>query len=313
MRVSKTLSSLEISPSLEQMLVAVFLSTVFHLTTVFGITFVLPHNVSRPTGMIEVVLVQTNTDKARSDANYLAQANQEGGGWSEKDGRPSTPTISPFPDHNANLVTTPPPTQTAAAAEHLDTKQLTTRMPSTHSVDAFNNLLTPTQDPDEFGMAEENTEAFMEPVDTDQIAELRSSVASIQAEIDQRYESLAKKSVREKWLTSLNARESKYAIYMDSWRRKIEKIGTQNYPEEAKLRKIAGSLILDVAINANGTIRKVEILKPSGKAILDNAALRIVHQAAPFPPFSSEIRKETDVLHITRTWEFFDSRLTTRK
>ena len=100
---------------------------------------------------------------------------------------------------------------------------------------------------------------------------------------------------------------------MDSWRRKVEKIGTQNYPEEAKLRKIAGNLILDVAINANGTIRKVEILKSSGKVILDNAALRIVHQAAPFPPFSNEIRKETDVLHITRTWEFFDSRLTTRK
>ncbi len=313
MSVSKTLSSLEISPSLEQMLVAVFLSTVLHLMIIFGLTFVLPPSAFHSAGMIEVILVQTNTDKARSDANYLAQANQEGGGWSEKDGRPSTPTISPFPDHDANLVTTPPPTQSAAAAEHVDTKQLTTTMPSTHSIDAFNNLLTPTQDPDEFGVAEENTEAFMEPVDTDQIAELRSSVASIQAEIDQKYESLAKKSAREKWLTSLNAKESKYAVYMDSWRRKVEKIGTQNYPEEAKLRKIAGNLILDVAINANGTIRKVEILKSSGKVILDNAALRIVHQAAPFPPFSNEIRKEADVLHITRTWEFFDSRLTTRK
>jgi len=41
--------------------------------------------------------------------------------------------------------------------------------------------------------------------------------------------------------------------------------------------------------------------------------LRIIHQAAPFPPFSAEIRKETEVLHITRTWEFVDSRLTTRK
>lgn len=313
MSVSKSLNSIEISPAVEQLLVAIFLSTVFHLTFVFGVSFVLPSDIFRSTSMIEVVLVQTSTDKAREDANYLAQANQEGGGWSEKNGHPSTPTVSPFPDHTANLVTTSPPMQTAAASEHLDTKQLTTNSPSTHSVEAFNNLLTPTQDPDEFGMAEENTEAFMDPVDTDQIAELRSSVASIQAEIDQKYESLAKKSLREKWLTSLNARESKYAVYMDSWRRKVEKIGTQNYPEEAKQNKIAGNLILDVAINANGTIYYVEILKSSGKAILDNAAKKIIHQAAPFPPFSSEIRKETDVIHITRTWEFVDSRLTTRK
>lgn len=313
MSVSKTLKSVEISPAVEQLLVAIFLSTVFHLAFVFGVSFVVPSGMFRSVNMIEVVLVQTNSNKAREDANYLAQANQEGGGWSEKEGRPSTPTISPFPDHNANLVTTPPPNQSAAAAEQVDTKQLTTHLPSTHSVEALKNLLTPTQAPDEFGSAEETTEAFMEPVDTDQIAELRSSVASIQAEIDQKYESLAKKSLREKWLTSINAREDKYASYMDSWRRKVEKVGTQNYPEEAKLRKIAGTLILDVAVHANGTIFKVEILKSSGKPILDNAALRVAHKAAPFPPFTSEMRKETDVVHITRTWEFFDSRLITRK
>ena len=312
MSLSKTLANIYISPALEQMFVAVFLSVVLHLVSIFGVNFVMPLPTPRSSGTIEVVLVQTHSSHAREDANYLAQANQEGGGWSEKEGRPSTPTLAPFPDHNANQVTTPAPVEVAAAATQVDTKQLTTNVPSTHSVEAQNNFV-PIEDVPDQGDSEQTTPESIDPIDTNQIAELRSSVASIQAEIDQKYESLAKKSPKEKWITSLNAKESKYAIYMDSWRRKVEKIGTLNYPEEAKSRKIAGNLILNVAINANGTIRRVEILKSSGKTILDNAALRIIHQAAPFPPFSAEMRKEADVLHVTRTWEFVDSRLTTRK
>lgn len=313
MSLSKTFATISISPTLEHLLVAVFISTVLHLVGMFGISFVMPLPSQHAGAMLEVVLVQTSSVHASDDANYLAQANQEGGGWSEQDGRPSTPTVAPFPDHNANQVTTPPPSETAAAAVQVDTKQLTTPNPSTHSVDAQHNNLMPIEDNPDVGDREQTIPEAIDPIDTDQIAELRSAVASIQAEIDQKYESLAKKSPKEKWITSVNAKESKYAMYMDSWRRKVEKIGTLNYPEEAKSRKIAGNLILDVAINANGTIRNVEILKSSGKAVLDSAALRIIHQAAPFPPFSSEIRKEIEVLHITRTWEFVDSRLTTRK
>lgn len=313
MSLSKNLANIYVSPALEQLFVAVFLSAVLHLIGIFGVNFVMPLPTLRSSSMIEVVLVQTNSPRAHNNANYLAQANQEGGGWSEKDGRPSTPTLAPFPDHNANKVTTPAPAETAAATTQVDTKQLTANTASTHSVEAQNNFV-PIEDIADQGDSEQTTPESIDPIDTNQIAELSSSVASIQAEIDQKYESLAKKSPKAKWITStLNAEESKYAIYMDSWRRKVEKLGTLNYPEEAKSRKISGSLILDVAINANGTIRKVEILKSSGKTILDNAALRIIHQAAPFPPFSTEIRKEIEVLHITRTWEFLDSRLTTRK
>jgi periplasmic protein TonB len=311
MSLSKTIANIYISPALEQMFVAVFLSTTLHLIGILGVNFVMPPSTLHSGNMIEVVLVQTNSPR-HNNANYLAQANQEGGGWSEKDGRPSTPTLAPFPDHNANKVTTPAPAEIAAATTQVDTKQLTANTSSTHSVEAQNNFI-PIEDIEDQGDSEQTTPESIDPIDTNQIAELRSSVASIQAEIDQKYESLAKKSLKEKWITSLSTRESKYAIYMDSWRRKVEKIGTLNYPEEAKSRKIAGNLILDVSINANGTIRKVEILKSSGKTILDNAALRIIHQAAPFPPFSTEIRKEIEVLHITRTWEFVDSRLTTHK
>jgi protein TonB len=99
---------------------------------------------------------------------------------------------------------------------------------------------------------------------------------------------------------------------MDQWRRKVEYIGNTNYPDKARHQKISGNLILDVAINPNGTIHNVEIKQPSKSKILDEAALRIVRLAAPFDPFPENIRQATDILHITRTWEFRYNNLTSR-
>ncbi|MDH5257447.1 MAG: energy transducer TonB, partial [Gammaproteobacteria bacterium] len=84
-------------------------------------------------------------------------------------------------------------------------------------------------------------------------------------------------------------------------------------PEEAKRRNLKGSLILDVVINANGTIRSINVRKSSNHKLLDDAAMRIVHLAAPFAPLSPEILKETDVLHITRTWKFMGGGLTSTR
>lgn len=99
---------------------------------------------------------------------------------------------------------------------------------------------------------------------------------------------------------------------MDAWRRQIEDIGNANYPDKARRKKISGSLILNVALNSNGTVYNVEIKQPSKYKILDEAALRIVRLAAPFDPFPENIRKATDILHITRTWEFSYNSLSSR-
>ena len=91
---------------------------------------------------------------------------------------------------------------------------------------------------------------------------------------------------------------------MDMWRRKVEDIGTQFYRNQKRLQTLEGSLIVDVAIVSNGTVHRIEIKKTSKYNALDEAALRIVRFAAPFDPFPENIRKDTDILHITRTWEF---------
>jgi protein TonB len=99
------------------------------------------------------------------------------------------------------------------------------------------------------------------------------------------------------------AAESRFAQYVEDWRLKIERIGNLNYPEGARGR-IYGSLRLTVSLKPDGSIDDVQIDRPSEHRILNEAALKIVRLAAPFGPFPAEIRKDTDLLVITRTWTF---------
>ena len=77
-----------------------------------------------------------------------------------------------------------------------------------------------------------------------------------------------------------------FAYYLEAWRRKVERIGKLNYPQEARSRGLSGSLRLLVTITAEGTLRDVRVLETSGHRILDEAALHIVRLAAPYAPFS---------------------------
>ena len=91
---------------------------------------------------------------------------------------------------------------------------------------------------------------------------------------------------------------------MDGWKLKIERVGNLNYPEEAKTRKLYGALQLTVAIKSNGEVEEIQINRSSGHKLLDEAAVRIVRLSAPFERFADNIKKDTDILHITRTWQF---------
>lgn len=98
-----------------------------------------------------------------------------------------------------------------------------------------------------------------------------------------------------------------FAYYLESWRRKVERIGKLNYPRQARAERITGSLRLRVTIDAEGVLRDVRVVHSSGHRLLDDAALRIVRLAAPYAPFSSAMRETTDVLEIERTWRFLNS------
>jgi protein TonB len=112
-----------------------------------------------------------------------------------------------------------------------------------------------------------------------------------------------------------NTREHVTAAYEEAWRMKVERVGNLNYPDEAKRRNLSGLLLLDVAINADGTLHSTRIVRSSGEKLLDDGAIRIVKLAAPFSPFPKQMREQgMDVLHIIRAWQFqSDNSLTTHR
>ena len=134
------------------------------------------------------------------------------------------------------------------------------------------------------------------------LASTQLEIDRLTAEIDRRSHSPSGDSRRR----SINAstREYRFAAYLDAWRQKVERVGNLNYPDEAKRRKLYGDLILHVSVRADGSLENVRLVRSSGQKVLDDAAIRIVRLAAPYAAFPPEIRKDTDVLEITRTWQF---------
>jgi protein TonB len=98
--------------------------------------------------------------------------------------------------------------------------------------------------------------------------------------------------------------ESRIAPYLDRWKRKVERIGTLNFPDQARRQRLSGSPTLEVAIRADGTLEAIVVRRSSGEKLLDQAALGILRLAAPFEPFPLEIREEYDVLRFVYEWQF---------
>jgi len=243
---------------------------------------------------MEVTLVNTRSEHEPVNADFLAQANQEGGGNTEEKIRPETLFVPLIPDDVADVTTPTPPLIGAPEQKRTTREEFMTQKQSDQEMVAD---VKPEQ-------KEESKK-----VSAAELISQSKKITSLEAELGESMKAYAKMP-RKKYITAAT-KEYKYASYMESWRRKVEKIGNLNFPEEAKRRNLSGSLILDVAINPDGTIKHITIARSSGYKLLDDAAARIVHLAAPYAPLPPNIRKETDELHITRTWKFLGNDLIT--
>jgi len=278
--------------------VMIIAAIAIHTIVILGISFSshdLPDE-SKITPRIEVTLVNTQSDITPDEADYLAQANQEGGGNTHEKIRPET-LFAPLIPKEAISVTAPtPPNIEEPKEQRTNRKELMSQAVSKNKIETD-------VDPAKKTETKSKTAA--------QLISQSKNIASLEVELGESMRAYSERP-RTKYI-SAQTKEYKYATYMESWRKKVEKIGNLNFPEEAKRRNLKGSLMLDVAINTDGTIRSIKVRRSSGHKILDDAAMRIVHLAAPFAPLSAAILKETDVLHITRTWKFLGGDLTTSK
>ncbi|MBT8421064.1 MAG: TonB family protein [Gammaproteobacteria bacterium] len=305
-----------------------FFAIVAHVILVFGIDFSPTDKSSTHVNTLDVVLVQTQSDKAPDEASYLAQANQAGGGDSKEKARPSAPLPAPFVNRTPTEITTAPP---LSASRSLDEKFKTDEASQSQSsapkpviAQTFRRNKQkvqkqpppnpkPTQEPRPTKPVKTQSapSASTEKVNAAALVRRSLALTSLNAEIQQRLRAYAERP-RRKWITA-RTREYKYASYMEAWRAKVEQVGNLNYPDEAMRRKLSGNLLLGVAINADGTINEITLHRSSGYKILDDAAIRIVRLAAPFAPLPNNIRKDVDILHIERTWQFLAAnRLTAR-
>nr|MDQ3056911.1 energy transducer TonB [Pseudomonadota bacterium] len=102
---------------------------------------------------------------------------------------------------------------------------------------------------------------------------------------------------------SASTREYEYAAYLRAWVDRVERVGNLNYPDEARQRRLAGQLVVSIAIRRNGSVERAEIIDSSGIPLLDATALRIVKLAEPYPALP-KTEDNIDILHVTRTWNF---------
>jgi protein TonB len=106
-----------------------------------------------------------------------------------------------------------------------------------------------------------------------------------------------------------DTRESAIAAYLDGWKRRIERVGTLNFPNEARRSGLSGNPVVEVAIRADGSLEQAVVRRSSGHRELDNAALGIVAVAAPFDPFPTAMRERYPVLRFAYEWQFLNGRL----
>lgn len=232
---------------------------------------------------LDIILVNARSTSKPVKAQALAQANLDGGGDTEEDRRAKTPL---------------PPSLHQAAGDDLETLRR-----RAHEMEAQQQKLV--------AQAKSLRSTFIsqsgqgksdpQPASGQDLAETARAMARLEGEISKSVEEYNKRPRKKS--VGVRTEEYRFARYIEDWRAKVERLGTLNYPEAAR-GKMYGSLVLTVAITPDGTVKSIEINRSSGQKVLDDAARRIVLMGSPYSEFPPEIRRDTDILEITRTWSF---------
>ncbi|QXH51123.1 energy transducer TonB [Pseudomonas fakonensis] len=266
-----------------------FLAALVHLALILGVGF----SVVKPADIrhtMDITLATFKSEKPPEKADFQAQDNQQGSGTLDKKAVPKTTEVAPFQDSKINKVTPPPAARQEVPPPPVQQKSaVTTQAPKAQKVEPKPKETKP----------QPQAEAKVPDFDSSQLS---SQIASLEAELSNEQQRYAKRP-RIHRLNAASTMRDKGAWYKEEWRKKVERIGNLNYPEEARRQQMYGSLRMMVSINRDGSLYEVLVLESSGQPVLDQAAQRIVRLAAPFAPFTGDLA-EFDRLEIIRTWRF---------
>ena len=243
---------------------------------------------STPT--MEVTLAQYRSDERPDDADFIAQENQVGSGTLEERAAPSTPFEAQLLDNVIREVNLEPQSRVFTQIDQQDIAVLT----ALEADEALQQQLDEEMPEDDSPVEEQSSQE-----------ELSVAIASLQAQLDLQRQAYARRP-RRYTISSASTQKSHDALYLDSWRKRIEAVGNLNYPIRARQEQIYGSLRMLVAILPDGKVDEIRILRSSENNVLDQAAIDIVKLASPFEPFPEELRGQVDILEIIRTWRFHE-------
>jgi protein TonB len=288
--MARTASRRRRDPANERLATAIFVAALLHGLVILGVRFSAPFTGDEPLPTLEILLVPAGPDdpQANLDAAYLAQRTQKGTGTGDEVRRSSLPEARPEeraaspalePDAESVDPLEPEGSVSVLAGRSLDAERL--------AVGAEPQLQAP---------------VFQaQPAPSAPTVGLNAAVAD--RELYLRGDRAADGSLL------ADTRESAIAAYLDGWKRRIERVGTINFPNEARRRSMSGNPVLEVAIRADGSLESVMVRRTSGHRELDNAAVGIVRLAAPFDPFPAALRERYPVLRFAYEWQFLDGRL----
>lgn len=268
--------------------VTAFFSALFHAALILGVSFTLPKfaNLQEVDNTLDVVIINRPNDEEPEQADTVSDANNLGGGEQDREAESPLPhkLVNKAPVESRKQTQAPSPQQVKPAAAML-----------TSIGDDFFEAKPEEQkrptplNPNGQDLVDTKTEKQLERERL--IAKLANDWANYQ------------KRPRRTFL-SPTSKQHDAARYLNEWRERVEAIGNANYPERMRRQNLSGSVTVDVAINPNGTVNAVKVLSPSKLKVVNDAAVRFVRDAAPYPSFPESLRKNTDILHVTRAFHF---------
>jgi protein TonB len=273
-------------PANDRMLTTCFLAALFHGIVILGVTFSSPQ--SKAGGpeapALEIVLVNGDAPSAAKNpsARYIAQRTQLGAGMLTQ--RTSIPRSSLISADRAGVLGGTGNAAQQATQDFGDDELIATHAPTLKvlyfAAGAAAKEPSQVQEP-----LEKRPNLGMTP--TDDGIELR----------------MRGESKHQLWIAA-DTRESDVAVYLDSWRRKIERVGTMNFPDVARRKNLSGTPVIEVTIGANGRLLETKVRRSSGHAEIDEAAMRILKLASPYDPFPSDLNAKHDQIRIAYEWQF---------
>jgi len=275
-------------PANDRMLTTCFLAALLHGIIILGVSFSSTSSSSADEGApgLEVVLVNDRVPSVANNPNarYLSQRSQFGSGNTLKRERSLIPKSSLMPVDRLGV----------PSGEGLDAQQ--------SGADTGAEELVATNSPSQKIFYFASAAAVKDTAELPLLLEKRPDLAMTPNDdgIELRMRGEAK---HELWIAA-DTRESDVAVYLDSWRRKIERVGTMHFPDVARREKLSGTPVIEVTIGADGKLLQIVVRRSSGHVEIDEAAMRILKLAAPFDPFPSDLSTKHDQIRIAYEWQF---------